>query len=71
MARPKTGPETAANPPRERPPQLRARTTIDRFKAANLVANILAPFGPNIRQVIIAMALAGETDRQADLPLGS
>ncbi len=54
---------------REKPPQLTARKSIDRFKAARLVANILAPFSPSIRAVIVTMATAGDTDRQVELPV--
>jgi hypothetical protein len=64
-------PRTPNEPTRERPPQIRARTSIDRFKAAQLVANILAPFPPTVRTAILAMALAGDVDRQPELPLGN
>jgi len=57
------------SPKKERPPQLTARKSIDRFKAAKLVANILAHFPPNVRAAILQMALAGETDRQVELPV--
>jgi len=53
----------------ERPPQLTHRKSIDRFKAAKLIANILAFFPPNIRAVIIQMAVAGDVDRQVELPV--
>lgn len=63
-------PKKTDEPTRERPPQIRARTPVDRFKAAQLVANILAPFPPTVRTAILAMALAGDVDRQSELPLG-
>lgn len=68
----KTGPSTrgASSPwqSEKPPPQLSHRKSIDRFKAAKLVANILAHFPPNVRAAILQMALAGETERQVELP---
>jgi hypothetical protein len=58
-----------ARPPIERPPQIRARKPLDRFKASQLVANILAQHPPAIRAAIVQMALANDTAIQPELPL--